>query len=97
MTRFWEEFSKVYIKIDLPDGGRLTIREVLSPLDREWLLFVPPAPPEFDHPQAHSELILWQERLRKSNEAADMLGQKIARALREGFQKRIWQNANPVA
>ncbi len=89
---FWDGFAKVHIEIELPDGKRLAVREALSELDREWLCFLSPPPPAFDHPQSHSELILWQEQLRKSNEAANMLGQKIARALKEGFQKRIWEN-----
>lgn len=88
---FFDEFAGVQIDIKLPDGKRMAIREAISQLELGDIMWVPPEPPPFgSKPQQFAELMRWQEQLKRSNEATDMLGQKIARALRKGFQERVF-------
>lgn len=74
--------GRIYISI--PGKGEKAYNIAISELEYFALYYVPPEPPPFDNPY---ELMRWQERLKRSNEACERLGLTIARVFKESFQK----------
>lgn len=83
--------GRVSLYIPNKHGGeeQLNFAIALDELQVYDMKYIVPEPPPFDHPY---ELIRWQERLSRSNEACDALGRSVARAFREAFQKRAMRD-----
>lgn len=80
-----DNFVRGSVRLYIPGKPELQYDITISQLEFDDLLWVPPEPPPFD---AYGYSITkWQERLKRSNDACEMLGRNIARAFREAFQK----------